>query len=144
MSTEDKSLATMAAGLASLILLLSAICMGCSALASVPEVRTVLSAARAASLGILELIDFIESNGGSQDKADAAKEALRGKDYGAALAAGYLGVEELRARGVLVPEHIDRSLYMIKGAMAAQAFDDLAKAMRSSLDDPAHASDDQP
>ena len=130
MSRSDKEDMWLAA-----LSILTAICISCTALTSAPEVRTVLSAARAASLGILELIDFIESNGGPQDKADAARTALREKDYGAALAASYLAVEHMRARGVLVPEHIDRSLYMIKGAMAAQAFDDLAKAMRSTVDD---------
>ncbi len=94
-----------------------------------------LTGARAAALGILELINFIEEENGSEELAEAARDALREKDYGAALAASYMAVEEMRARGVGIPLEIDRALYMVRGAMAAQAFDDLAKAMRQSLDE---------
>ena len=116
------------------IALLSAV-PGCAALRSSPEVRTVLTAARAASLSLLELIDFIEGNGGPKEKADAARKALHERDFGKSLAACYLGVEAMRADGHDVPLEIDRALYVVRGAMAAQAFDDLAKAMRQSLDD---------
>ncbi len=108
---------------------------GCAALQASPEVRVALTAARAASQGLLELIDFIEGNGGDQGMADAAREALREDDYGKSLAASYVAIEKMRNRGVLVPSHIDRSLYMVRGAMAAQAVDNLAKAMRNSLDE---------
>ncbi len=109
--------------------------VGCSMFRSVPEVRAALTASRAAAQGLLELIDFIEGNGGDQGMADAARQALQEKDYGKSLAASYLAIEKMRARGVLVPSHIDRALYMVRGASAAQAFDDLSKAMRSTLDD---------
>ncbi len=109
--------------------------LGCAAFRSGPEVRTALTAGRAASLGLLELIDYIEGNGGSQEKANKARQALHERDYGKSLAASYLGVEEMRANGAVVPQQIDRALYMVRGAAAAQAFDDLSKAMRSTLDD---------
>lgn len=109
--------------------------VGCSAFLSNPKVRTALTATRAATTGLLELIDYIEGNGGSQEKANNARQALHERDYGKSLAACYLGVEEMRANGAVVPEHIDRALYMVRGAAAAQSFDDLAKAMRSSLDE---------
>ena len=126
---EAAALARLCVAVASLSL------VSCSALRSSPEVRTALSATRAAATGLLELIEFIEGNGGPQDMADSATEALREKDYGKSIAACYLGIETMRANGVVVPEHIDRALYMVRGAMAARAFDDLAKAMRSTLAD---------
>lgn len=107
---------------------------GCG-LANQPQVKTALTAARVAAIGILELVDFIEDNGGDSEKVTIARTALREKDYGAALAASYLAVEELRARQVYIPEHIDRALYMVKGAMAAQAFEDVARAMRATVPD---------
>ncbi len=116
-----------------LIVALMAPLSGCAGI--VPAAQTALSATRAIALGALEIIDFIEEKGGPQDMADAARKSLRERDYGKALAACYLAVEQMRDRGVLVPSHIDRALYMVRGALAAQVFDDLAKAMRSTLDE---------
>ena len=125
-----------AAGLVifSLYALVSAL-PGCAALRTSPEVRTVLTVARAAHIGLGELIDFVDGNGGSHEMADAARDALREDDYGKALGIAYMGVADMRARGVPVPEHINRAVYIIDRAMTAQALDELSKAMRATLDE---------
>lgn len=99
---------------------------------AVPEVRALMTATRAAASGILELIDFIE---GAGDDASEVRNTLQEKDYGKALAMCYVAVEGIRERGMHVPEHVDRALYLVQGAMAAEAFGDLARAMRSTIDE---------
>ena len=99
---------------------------GCAALRTNPTVQSMMTASRAGALG-LKLIEFIESEGGPQDMADDALAALKEKDYGKALATCYMGVEDMRADGVPIPESISRTLFVVRSAMAAQSFDDLAK-----------------